>query len=436
MRRRQVLRAGAAAAGTAFAGRAAAAPGTTTGTDALGRVSLPGTTDVVVGPGEDYAAVAVGDGFALVDVSAPASPRVVVERRDVLADHDRGPMRQVHDVAVDGDRLLAVGPAHATTGLRAAVLYDVSDPAAPRRLAVHETPYPIHNADLADGVAYLTANDMDRNPLVAVDVTADPPRERWRWSLPGHDDAWADVPAQLRVVHDVRVRGGVAAVAYWDGGTWLLDVAGEGPPSVRGHAPHRSPSVLAGLTGEAVGAEAVQLPGNDHYAERSPDGTLLAVGREAWDDAPGDGFAGGPGGVDVYDLTGSSPTHLSRVAPPPTPDATLDGRWTTAHNLDLRDDRLYASWYDGGVSVHDLSDPAAPTTLARWTDPGASVWAARRAGDCVVASAFERDGTDPALYTLPVPESPTGTTSAPDGIPGFGVAAALVGGAIAAWRTR
>ncbi|PSQ42170.1 hypothetical protein BRD07_04035, partial [Halobacteriales archaeon QS_9_68_42] len=150
--------------------------------------------------------------------------------------------------------------------------------------------------------------------------------------------------------------------------------------------------------------------------------------------------------------------RLSRIEAPPTDDPTFAGAWTTAHNFDFVGDRLYSSWYRGGVRVHDVSDPTAPRELGHWRDSATTdFWTAQGAGDHVVASSwrdFSRDSPEKgaAIYTFPAiedaPPTPTSTptaatdetgtgtpTSEGDG-PGFGAAAGAAGLGLAALARR
>lgn len=126
------------------------------------------------------------------------------------------------------------------------------------------------------------------------------------------------------------------------------------------------------------------------------------------DDGDGepDRIVGGPGGVDLWDVSEpASPAHLATIDPPETDDPTFGGTWTTAHNLDLRDGVLYTSWYEGGVKRHDVRDPTAPVEESWWRDPETTFWTAQAAvpgpeGFFVASSAAEQGGR-PALYTFP-----------------------------------
>jgi len=92
MHRRDALRAVGAGLGVGALGfggraRASAAPPYAP----LSHVGLVGAKEAVVGGGRT-AYLAVTDGYAAVDVSDPARPVVVAERRGLLADREGGPL--------------------------------------------------------------------------------------------------------------------------------------------------------------------------------------------------------------------------------------------------------------------------------------------------------------------------------------------------------
>jgi len=500
MQRRSVLRAAGAglaaaalptvsARADAFSARSDAFSARSDEFEPRSRLPIEDAREAVVGPDGRTAYVATMDGFATVDVSDPDAPAVLAERRDLLADRDRGPLARIQDLKVDGDRLAVAGPSHGG-GLSGVLLYDVADPADPRRLAFHGTEFPIHNCDLEAGLLALTGNDGRANPTVFVEVGDDDTRELGRWSLYDVDRRWEDVPLGARSIHDVTLADGVAYCAHWDAGTWLLDVADPADPTALGRAGGTTPEKFLEMSKADQGFQGLEPPGNAHYAEVGDDGTVLAVGGESWDGHRGDGH-GGPSGIDLWDVADpANPEHLASIEPLVPRDATRGGTWTTAHNFELTGGRLYSSWYHDGVKLHDVSDPTAPEELAHWRDPArARFWTARlgRAGAFFVAADMGTrgpDGTDGALYTFPdsagsqpdqpvietatptppptptleptrtpgdraTPTPPTTAsetaTPTPDGVtvtpsptgtttPGFGALAALGGLGVAGWR--
>ncbi|WP_284032353.1 LVIVD repeat-containing protein [Halobaculum lipolyticum] len=419
MHRRRVLRVAGAALGAGVVGRRGtgrargqsgddaedgdATGGSGGGYGPLGSVAVAGTREAVVSGDGTVAYLALGDGYATVDLSDPSDPTVLAERRDLLPDRPDGPLDLLNDAKVSGDRLVVVGPAHPGRELPHGVLIvDVSDPAAPRDVGFYATDFPIHNCDLDGRHCYLTGNDGDANPLVVVDLDA--ASELARWSVVDVDESWRDVRSGLRTVHDVTVRNGVAALAYWDAGTYLLDVSDPAAPAFLGSVDPGDPADLR----SPPPREGTTPPGNHHYSQLSPDGDVLAVGRETWAVEYDGDVLGGPSGVDLYDVSDpSDPALVSSVDPPSAPDSTFAGTWTTAHNLDLREDTLYTSWYQGGVKRHDVSDPAAPVEETWWADPADTrFWTARLAvpGEYFVASSMGArggDGADAGLWTFP-----------------------------------
>ena len=482
MNRRDVLRGlGAAGAGLAVGTTPARAhegggsDGTVEGSTEegygpLGVVDLPGTTDAVVDGETVY--VATGDGYAVVDVADPRTPHVVARRTDLQPAGADSPLVNIQDLAVDGDTLVVAGPAHprrdATAGV---VVVDVTDPSTPRTRGFFPTDYPVHNCDLADGRAYLTANDGDRNALVVVDVDIERPRKLGSWSVLDVDEAWAQIQPGRRTLHDVTVHDGVAVCAHWDAGTWLLDVSDPTGIGVVGRVAVPDPTALPSGTRPAT-----TPPGNHHYATLDGRGTLLAVGKETFGvddggdgtDGDGDGtddrVVGGPSGVTLWDVSDpTTPRELATIPPPRSDDPTFGGTWTTAHNLDLVDGTLYTSWYQGGVKRHDVSDPTNPVEEAWWLAPEtASFWTARAVSTgrdgFFVATSRGVDDVPGRLYTFPDrpsegssgdaggvvtrPDDETPTAGATResestvSAPGFGVGAGLAAVGLGGWWLR
>lgn len=488
MRRRTLLRAGAGVlAGTAV-GRVAAQE--QDGYEPMGSVEIPGAKEAAITDDGEIAYVAAGDGFVTVDLSDPAAPAVLNEERGIPSND---PLDGIWDLWPDGDRLVVAGPANRTLATPTVLLYDVSDPANPVGLDLYEPGYPIHNTFFEDGIVYLTQHGDEGNPIALVDTADDELTELGRWSLLDHEDDWSGVSQRLYPIHDIYVQGDLAYLSYWDAGVWVLDVSDPSAPEYVNHFGDYSREELESMSQERSLWEPFASPGNAHYCQLNEDGTVLGVSKEAWTTETEEGeVVGGPGGIDLWDVTDpTDPERLSRIEPPESADNTQQGQFTTAHNFDLVGDRLYSSWYFGGVKVHDVSDPANPAELVWWREPDEAVfWTAQIGvpGDFFVGSSGESDGgfqlaSTGALYTFPdeageqasppslVDSSATGsdqdddsasendedteddsasendedteddtdgddgsTESDDDSIPGFGVGAGVAGIGLAAWR--
>ncbi|PSQ26638.1 hypothetical protein BRD03_09480 [Halobacteriales archaeon QS_9_68_17] len=471
MRRREVLRAGVGAIALSAVGDAATAlNGPATGSlQPYASIDIEHAMETVVNDEGSTAFVAADTGFATVDVSSPDDPQVLSENRELLPDRENGPLPNIQDVKVSGDTLAVAGPAYPVTPEAAAeelsgvLVYDVSDPAAPEQRGFFETETGVHNCFLEGDTLYLTGTDFQEERLVVADVSGDEPEELGRWSLPQHDEQWGQVNGFLRSHHDVWVQDGRAYLAQWDAGTVILDVSDPSSPEFVARIGGRDAAELVEFESQTeVYGEGYQPPGNAHYVRPSEDGSALFVGVEAWNFSAYD-VEGGPGGIDVWDI--SDPTaaeQVGRIDPPEAENPNVsDGTWTTSHNFDLAGDVLYTSWYDGGVRVHDVSDPANPEELAAWEDrESASFWTAQVgvAGEFFVGTSYPRaEGFKPGFYTFPddwggsdgsggsggdEATQPAGDDSDGDGndgsggveMPGFGVGAALAGAGLGTLR--
>ncbi|MCU4752800.1 hypothetical protein OB919_12575 [Halobacteria archaeon AArc-curdl1] len=374
----------------------------------LGRVPVTGACEAVVGDDGQTVYLATVEGFATVDISDPREPTVLVEEHNLLEDDDRE-LTDILDVKVSEERLVVPGPANpAPNQFNGFVCYDVSDPANPVQLGEpYETDYHIHNCFLEGERLYLVANDLEGNPLTILDVGGDEPEEIGRWSLLDYEPGWGEVDPFLYYLHDVYVHDGIAYLAYWNAGTYLLDVSDPADPEYISHVAETTLEEQREIPDGSVNDYYIGLPGNDHYSAVDETGTIMAVGREAWE--TGAPEADRPGGIDIYDVSDpSEPTKTASIEPPETPDATYgSGKWTTAHNFELRDGWLYASWYRGGVTIHDLAVLEEPEEITAWRDPSvAAFWTARVAqpGETFVASStpiIPTANTEGALYVFP-----------------------------------
>ncbi|MFC7057144.1 hypothetical protein [Halovenus salina] len=426
MRRRQVLRAGGAALVPLFGTSVSAgSPQADDGYEPLGRVEIDSAFEAATHHDGEIAYVAADDGLVSVDISNPEDPSILAERRDI--DTGGQEMALAWDLWPDGDRLVLAGPANPVRGAaQGFALFDISDPESPEQVAWHSTDFYIHNGFFDDSTVYLVGSGTRRYPVVMFDVADDEPEEVGRWSFVDAKPEWLNVPLGSRVLHDVYVQDSTAYLSYWDAGTVIADVSDPSDPTLLSQVGDFDREELTGLSRPEARQEYLTPSGNDHYAVVNDDATRLLAGKEAWavsDPDAEDGTVGGPGGITIWDIDDpESPERLGRIEPPQSDDSTQGGYFTTAHNCDIVDDRVYASWYFGGVTAHDISDPADPERLAWWRNPEeASFWTAQSAvpGETFIASSadlsktsFDGKPATPALYVFPdeegVQEDPPG----------------------------
>ena len=410
MRRRTFL--GALAASATLPALAAADSTTTPGRLSPGFVvDTPGLHEVATGPDGRYAYGAADDALVVVDCDAVDAPEVAAR---VEATMDGTAMTGLADVVVDGDRVLVAGPPGFVDGGQpaGAAVFDVSDPANPEQTATVPTDHAVHNAALAGDTAYLTGYMLADQPLVAYDVSGDDAAELFRWSVTDERPDWSALNRSLYQVHDVTVRGDHAYVSYWDAGTWILDVSDRENPEPVTQMGGVDPETYGDLGQEEQFDELGQLPGNAHSTALSPDGSVLALGREAGDRDPGDDRYGGPGAIELYDVGDlADPTFLTALRPPVVEDTDGERSVATAHNFAFRGDRLYAAWYSSGVRAYDVADPEQPVDLGGWAAPGeASFWGAAPLDEGFVGASYHdpsapddenRDSQNAKLYTFP-----------------------------------
>ncbi|WP_226004126.1 hypothetical protein [Natrinema salinisoli] len=409
MERRAFLRAsGAAGLALSLPGPTAASGATTAvaqGTyEPLGQVPITGAAEAVVGDEGRTAYVAATTGFVSVDVSDPTEPTLLAEERDIELEDDV--LSEILDATVDGDRLVVAGPANPGVGAMGFHCYDVSDPADPVSIGAYETGYHIHNCYLDGESLYVAANSPEESSLVIYDVGGDEITRVGDWSLLEFEPGWGDLDMLVRYLHDVYVQDDVAYLPHWNAGTYLIDVSDPTAPEYVSHVAETTLEEQRGI--DDWEAAVYGLPGNDHYAAVDDTGDLMAVGREAW--AVDGEDPDRPGGIDLYDVSDpEDPVRRGSIDPPRTTDETHgSGAWTTSHNFELRDGRLYSSWYRAGVKIHDVSDPTSPERIAWWRDPEETgFWTARVAepGETFVASSTEaipNTSLEGALYTFPI----------------------------------
>lgn len=373
--------------------------------DALALVAEAGVENAMeVVADDEYAYVATGRGMAIVDWEEPTEPEVVadIEASDpgAIGGDDRGATGGVLDVKVDDD--LAIMAHDDGTGI---TTVDVSDRSNPEELAFyHNTDAAgVHNAFLNDGTVYMTisADRMIRddsgvgvrifgNAGVEIVDVSDPsnPERAATWYL--HEERPNYANAGINPNHDLYEQDGFLYNAFWDAGVVVLDVddptdpdfvtqfgaAPSGDEELRPWRPReesRSEFFDAAFPSDRYSAG----EGNAHYVQPSPDGEYVYVGDEKFpnrvqENPPTDAF----GGIRIFrtkNLDDDRKRRVERVGYISPPD--VEGL-RTAHNFDVTDDRVHASWYDGGVRRYDITDPSSPKEVGVYNPDGQSFWTA------------------------------------------------------------
>jgi len=376
-----------------------------------GYLNVNGIREVVVGDSSSFVYGALTDGFGVIDISDRANPKLIYEERNLTV-QDSEPMDSIKDVKVNGDRLLVSGPAGFNDGLSGFFLYDISTPAHPERVAFHSTSFSLHNSFIHDDHVYMTGSGLPREPVVIYNIENDDPEEVARWSVVDSNPEWKDVESLYATCHDVYVQDNRLYVAYWDAGTWVVDVSSPSDPRAIGRLGDHSLDYLQSLPKSS--SEFTELPGNSHYVQPSSDASFIFSGKEAWD-LDSTEIDGGPGGIEIWNSTSSGFQLTTVLRPPRVSNEEYDN--TTAHNFGIRGNRLYTSWYNGGVRVYDIGTPSSPLLTGEWINPSkTSFWTAKPLKSGFVASSFmnpsnsrqeRRNGEGAKLFVFPEPNEDT-----------------------------
>jgi len=272
----------------------------------------------------------------------------------------------------------------AAGGFQGFGLYDVTDPSSPERLSIVEIPNAgFGNQEpwldvRDDGIYVYTANassELTSSPdgttpgdpdFVVYDVS-DPtkPERIAEWG------AWAELGVapqgpdengvnRNRFVHTVYAKDGVAYLSYFDNGTVMLDISDPANPTFIGQTSFEKQE--AGNAEHSwVGDDGLLIETAEHFPQESEFMPALSGPSEtAW------------GYVRTYDISdpsdpkrlGTFETAHTRVTPPP-PGAVF----YTPNFVRTRGDIAYFAWTGDGVLAVDMSDPTAPQQLAQFTTP-------------------------------------------------------------------
>jgi hypothetical protein len=332
-----------------------------------------------------WGGVCSGQGADIIDISIPSTP---VKIASTLS-HPFTSMEDMKAIRIGARDVLAVGlqecgeiPTQGKSGLE---LYDITNPNDPQLLSFVNVDsfgadvHGIHELDLTTtpngrALALAAVPDLEfetrdsnggQGDLLIIDIT-DPtePVVVGEWGVIDQPDLGPSFYASARQGSDPRVFGHSARanqngtrvyVSYWDAGVIALDINDPAHP------------VYLGRTSFAPGDE-----GNAHSSTEARGGNVLIQADEDFD-AFGPGGFNGWGYLRTFDIGDlSSPVQLSTFATENTNNeaVAMDGNWTV-HNPEARGNTVYASWYNDGVRVIDISQVSAPHQIAFWTGAGA-----------------------------------------------------------------
>ncbi len=308
--------------------------------------------------------------FTGVDVSDPRHPKVVCQTE--LAHRQ---MRS-NSLEVCGD-IMAVAYQTAKQGAEPAgiELFDVSKPEAPRSITLFDCSGPhsrgVHQLWFVDGETihfsggaadFTPRNAKDDQFYRAIDVkNPSKPREICRWWMPGTREG-DDAPPPPRHpkfdggfrTHNTNVypeRPDRAYLGYIDGGVWILDISDKARPKPVGHWNPHPP-----------------FPGFTHTAMPIFERDLLIASDESIRERAGDW----PKLVWVLDMRREDNLVPVSTLPLPVEEFRATGGRFGAHNMHenrpgpaFRSPNLiFGTYFNGGIRVHDISDPLQPKEVA------------------------------------------------------------------------
>lgn len=114
--------------------------------------------------------------------------------------------------------------------------------------------------------------------------------------------------------------------------------------------------------------------------------------------------------VEVFDVTNAgSPLWLSTIYPPLTQYGTIPG---SAHEVTIQGNLCFSTWLSGGVAIHDISNPSAPTLVSYLPYNGAytyHAWPTDDGNHLLTSDAWTNIGLQ--IWDISTPSNPTLTGS-------------------------
>ena len=349
----------------------------------------PDGVQIMVHRGYAYIGHMFSKGFSVIDVRDPKNPRavnylaappgtwnihlqahddllLVVNAKDMFAAAEFADERAYYR----GQLGSVVGTARATAARRdwtaGLAVYDISRPAAPRRIGFMPVDGGgIHRIWYVGGRwAYVSAllDGFTDYIFMTVDM-ADPekPRAAGRYWIPGMNLAAGEAPAWPAAsrcgLHHAIVNGDTAYAAWRDAGMVVLDIADRENPKLIVHRNWCPP-----------------FGGGTHNCLPLPDRQLLVVLDEAVLDHQEDGLKL----IWIFDnRVPTNPVSISTFPTPAEVDYAAKGGHFGPHNLHenrpgsfVSSELIFTTYQNAGVRVFDIRDQYRPSEVGAWVPPG------------------------------------------------------------------
>lgn len=354
-----------------------------------------------------YASHFKASGWAIVDVTDPAKPEYLkfVPGPDLTG--QTTPKLQVADglmiTALGGSLPMLHGAGFDDPYEEGIYIWDVKDPADPKRLSYWPTggPLGVHRFYYSGGrYVHLTASCKGFAGFIyrILDIV-DPakPVEAGRWWMP---EQWAagyleDKATNIEALLDGPMmhgpaypKGDHAYVSYGGAGMVILDISDISLPKLVGQLRHHPP--FAGKLSGARCHTVMPLSGRPYAVMTSEGERFQVFSKEKLQGVPQPlNFIGM---VDIADP--ADPTLISTFpypeipagypfknfneipglgAPPFGPHNLHEPHYHPA--LEDRNDRIYCAYFHAGLRVYDISDPFVPKEIAYYIPPDPDKWA-------------------------------------------------------------
>ncbi|MEZ5306907.1 MAG: FG-GAP-like repeat-containing protein [Pyrinomonadaceae bacterium] len=219
-------------------------------------------------------------------------------------------------------------------------IVDLSDPAKPSLLGIVNPANgngfsSIHEMVVEGNLLYENFNGFSTKVIKVINI-----------SDPANPVFVRDInPTEVRWVHAMHIRGNRMFTSGWGssssrGRTEIYDIT-----NIQTNAPS--------LLGFVEDSSSVTAGNNMHSSWSSEDGNYLYSARET---------SNGSGDIRVYNITNpGAPMLVNSIGM-----TALGINAVTPHNPVVKGNFLYVSWYQAGVQVFDISEPAEPKKVAEF----------------------------------------------------------------------